>query len=340
MKQPRKQRIPLNLEKVCTIQRLKQANQSTRFIAKTLNLSIPTITKVVQKIHICEEAGLGLETICKKSGPKPIQIDSAANISLTEIVQEDPTLTQKGMKAKLNESGICFSIPKICRTLKILSITRKRIKKRSSKTVTNELINQRKVYARDMRLYPNARLLFLDESGFNLHCGIHYGYSAVNTNAYQVVPCNRGRNISLISLLSCNQITNFKLIDGAYNTEKLKEFLEESWASQSLQQNDILVMDNVRFHHSNIVKNWCEQKHLIIKYLPPYSPDLNPIENVFSTIKSRYSAMRPFPTTSAMIKDYVGKVISNMNADPEIVFERYFEQMREYLTKAFNGDHF
>jgi len=83
-------------------------------------------------------------------------------------------------------------------------------------------------------------------------------------------------------------------------------------------------MDNVRFHHSNIVKSWCEEKNIVIKYLPPHSPDLNPIENVFSTIKSRYSSIRPFPKTNTMIKEYVAQVITGMKNDPEIVYERYY----------------
>jgi len=141
------------------------------------------------------------------------------------------------MRSKLHDLGFDFSLPKISRNLNMMSITRKRIKKRSAKTVTTDLINQRKVYARDMRLYPNSRLIFLDESDFNLHTGIHYGYSSRNTDANQMVPANRERNVSLISLLSCN--INFKLIDKAYNTDKLKEFLEESWSSDSLRKNDI-----------------------------------------------------------------------------------------------------
>ena len=45
-------------------------------------------------------------------------------------------------------------------------------------------------------------------------------------------------------------------------------------------------------------------------------------------------------STSTMIKEYVGEVIRKMNEDPEMVYERYFEKMREYLSMAFNGDYF
>jgi len=90
-------------------------------------------------------------------------------------------------------------------------------------------------------------------------------------------------------------------------------------------------MDNVRFHHSNDDKIWCDEEKVLIKFLPPYSLDLNPIENVFSTIKSRYSAIRPLPSTSTMIKEYVGEVIRKMNKDPEIVYKRYCEKNERVL---------
>jgi len=158
---------------------MKLSNQSTKFISESLNLSISVVIKILQKIHNCEESGIGLENICLKTGPKHKLIDSAVNITLTEIVQDDHTLTQKGMQLKLRDSGINYSISQISRTLKTLSYSRKRIKKRSSRTISADVLNQRKVYARDIRLYPNSRLIYLDESGFNLHPGTQYGYSRV-----------------------------------------------------------------------------------------------------------------------------------------------------------------
>jgi len=142
-----------------------------------------------------------------------------------------------------------------------------------------------------MILIPNPRLIIQDESGFNLHTGIYYGYSPVNTDLHQIVPANRGSNISLIIFLSVSKINNYKLIEGPYNALRLVEFFEESWSTENIKPHDILIMDNVRFHHCNDVKEWCIGKNIIIRYLLLYSPDLNPFENIFSTIKSRYSTI-------------------------------------------------
>jgi len=336
----KKSRTPINMEKIITIRRLKQSGQKTKFIAETLDLSISAVNKILKKIYDCEEANQDVSSIIKKSGPKAGSLDSPENIALAQIVQSDPTLTQKGMQEKLCELGFRASTPKISKTLRNLSITRKRIKKRSARTISADVINQRKVYAREMRLIPNSRILFLDESGFNLHTGVYYGYSPVNMDVHQIVPSNRGRNISLIALLSVNKINAYKLIDGAYNAAKLKDFLEESFSNESIKSNDIIVLDNVRFHHSEDVKEWCRTKNVIIKYLPPYSPDLNPIENIFSTIKRRYSNIGPIATTNGLLKQYVYATIESINNDSEISVEFYFERMRKFLTLAFNGDYF
>ena len=54
----------------------------------------------------------------------------------------------------------------------------------------------------------------------------------------------------------------------------------------TLSPDDIVVMDNMRSHHAKVVKNLLDEKHIQYLYLPPYSPDYNPIENMWSKIKA------------------------------------------------------
>ena len=108
-------------------------------------------------------------------------------------------------------------------------------------------------------------------------------------------------------MLSVTFINNYKLIDGSYNAAKLKDFLEKSWSNNKIQPNDVLVMDNVRLHHSESVKDFVK-KNIVIKYLPPYSPD------VFSILKYRDVVIRPSPVYGNMIKEYVAQMIDSMIA--------------------------
>ncbi len=54
----------------------------------------------------------------------------------------------------------------------------------------------------------------------------------------------------------------------------------------TLQEGDIVIMDNLQTHHANAVKEVIENLNIKVMYLPPYSPDLNPIEKMWSKIKS------------------------------------------------------
>ena len=80
-------------------------------------------------------------------------------------------------------------------------------------------------------------------------------------------------------------------------------------------------MDSVRFHHCADVKNWCEQKNIIIKYLP---------RTVHTLMISKI--IRPLVSTNAMIKNNIGKVITNVNNDPDRLYN--FQKMRDYITLA------
>ena len=76
-----------------------------------------------------------------------------------------------------------------------------------------------------------------------------------------------------------------------------------------------------------------------LKYLPSYIPQLNPIEEVFSLIKSRYYNIRPFASNANTIKQYIETVIRELNSDSNISLIRFYERMRLFLDRAFKLNH-
>ena len=70
-------------------------------------------------------------------------------------------------------------------------------------------------------------VVFLDESGFNLHTSTNYGYSPVSPDAVLNQPASRGRNISLCNMISIRGVKHFKLIDGGFNRKSFGDFLVE-----------------------------------------------------------------------------------------------------------------
>jgi transposase len=104
--------------------------------------------------------------------------------------------------------------------------------------------------------------------------------------------------------------------------------------SRILCAGSVLVADNVAFHKSRVVLEFLESNNIRCIFLSPYSPQLNPIEEVFSLIKSRYKRIRPIPKNSQEIIDVVSNTIGRINSDENNSFFRYYSRMRRFVDKA------
>ena len=93
----------------------------------------------------------------------------------------------------------------------------------------------------------------------------------------------RGRNVSLLMCIYRECIEYNQTQDGAYNAEEFAAFLEAlADRFPKVREGDVtLVMDNAPIHHAAIVRDCLNENGIRPFYQPPYSPDLNPIENVF-----------------------------------------------------------
>ena len=211
----------------------------------------------------------------------------------------DNTLTQKGMQDKLRSMDVILSQPSISNALKKLKITRKRVKLKSEKVISPDVINKRMIYARELMTIPDLKFSFLYETGLNLHLSSSYGYSPKNIDIVAIVPANRGRNISILSLICNRNNLKTKFIEGPYNSES---FINPVYDKNLLPYDAFIVMDNLKFHKSSIVVSLLNDKNMMYKFMPPYNPQLNPIEEMFTVLKARYYKIRPIPRTSAYIK--------------------------------------
>ncbi len=126
-------------------------------------------------------------------------------------------------------------------------------------------------------------------------------------------PKSKGHNISLCGLISMNGVEHFKIVDGAYNREVFIAFLVECNEKGVFRNNPILIMDNVRFHHCDKIKLYLSSIDVEVIYLPAYSPDLNPIENVFSCIKNRLNMIRPRAITRDELKENIRTVVESLD---------------------------
>jgi len=129
------------------------------------------------------------------------------------------------------------------------------------------------------------KLVFLDESGVNTDLTRIYGRAAGGTRCVDKVPLNTPKNTTILSSIRLNGETTYTSYQGGTTNDKFTSYLKNVLAP-TLQEGDIIIMDNMRTHHSKEVKKVIEDLKINVVYLPPYSPDLNPIEKMWSKIKS------------------------------------------------------
>lgn len=112
----------------------------------------------------------------------------------------------------------------------------------------------------------------------------HYARSKRNKRAVDSTPVNMPYNTTILSSIRLNGRTAHTVYQGGTTAERFAEYLTDILIP-TLSENDILV-DNMRSHHAKAVKQILDTSGVRYLYLPPYSPKLNPIEKMWSKIKS------------------------------------------------------
>lgn len=134
--------------------------------------------------------------------------------------------------------------------------------------------------------------IFIDESGANLRMESPYARIEGSLRIKMPVPHNRGPQISMIGAISTKQVEAALYGEWATNGEIFLTFIEKELSPQ-LKKKHIVIMDNVKFHLQAAVAEVIESKGAKIIFLPPYSPDLSPIENMWSKIKNTLRKLSP-----------------------------------------------
>lgn len=145
---------------------------------------------------------------------------------------------------------------------------------------------RREEWQEQQKVMDRNRLVFLDESGVNLNMTRRYGRAIGKARVYDYVPLNTPKNITMLSSIRLEDASMIhKEITGALNGATFLEYIRNDLAP-TLKPGDIVIMDNLRVHKVNGVRQAIEDKGASVLYLPPYSPDMNPIEMLWSKIKA------------------------------------------------------
>jgi transposase len=130
-----------------------------------------------------------------------------------------------------------------------------------------------------------ARLVFLDESGVNTGMTRLYGRAAKHQRVREAVPDVRFHRTTILSSVRLDGTTIPFVFEGALNGDLFRAYVRQ-WLAPSLKPGDLVIMDNLSSHKVSGVVEAIEAVGASVEFLPPYSPDLNPIELMWSKIKA------------------------------------------------------
>ena len=138
------------------------------------------------------------------------------------------------------------------------------------------------------RLRPSleaARLVFVDESGVNLALARLYAWAKRGERAYGQAPVNRGPNVTLLAGISLDGVIAPMQVEAATDGDVFLAYLDQVLCP-CLKPGQIVLMDNLPAHKVSGVRARIEAVGASLLYLPRYSPEYNPVEQLWSKLKA------------------------------------------------------
>jgi transposase len=157
--------------------------------------------------------------------------------------------------------------------------------------------------------------VFVDEMGTHTSLAPLYGYSPRGQRSFFKVSRNRGTNTTLLASMGSEGMGPSMAVEGS-TTNKVFEAYMEHFLAPTLEQGQVVVMDNLSAHKGQKVRKLIEDSGCQLLYLPPYSPDLNPIEEAFSKIKRllRLIGARTKKALKKALVEAMGKALDAVSA--------------------------
>ena len=248
---------------------------SHRQIAARFHVNVSTITRLRQLREQTESVEPR-----PHGGGMPPEVDQDGLARLSKLVKEKPDATLKTLKEDL---GITGSIMAIWRSLKKLNITRKKKTLHATEQELPRVKKSRQRYRRKVEAIDPRKLKFIDESGVTTAMTPSYGRAPVGERVTGSAPF-AWETITVIAGMGLDGVCAPMAFKGSMTGATFEAYVEQILLP-TLQKGDVVVIDNLKAHHGPEIRRLIEGVGASLLHLPPYSPDLSPIESMFSKFK-------------------------------------------------------
>ncbi len=172
------------------------------------------------------------------------------------------------------------------------------------------MAEQREAWRKLQRELNPEKLVFLDETWAKTNMTPRYGRAPKGERLIASVPHGHWKTTTFLAALRHDELTAPAVFDGPINGQSFLAWVEQGLVP-TLRQGDIVVMDNLSSHKVAGVRAAIESVGASVLYLPPYSPDLNPIEQVFSKLKIRLRSVAA--RTVDVLWDAIGSLLDSFS---------------------------
>ena len=218
--------------------------------------------------------------IAQRHGPPPRRTGQAARVA--EAVEKAPDATLDELR---RDNALPISSATLWRVIGDLGLTFKLKSLRAAERDRPDVKRPRDGWAARLAGVAAENLVFLDETSATTKMTRRRGRCARGKRLVMAAPHGHWKTTTLVVALRVGGMTAPTAIDGAMNGELFLAYVKQQLVP-TLRAGDVVVMDNLASHKKAGVEEAIEAAGARVEYLPPYSPDLNPIELAFSKLKS------------------------------------------------------
>jgi transposase len=200
------------------------------------------------------------------------------------LVAEHPDWTLDELVVSMQKRRISGSRSALWRFLERHDITLKKKSLRAAEQNRADVARARRRWIGEQGLLDSSCLVFIDETSVNTSMARLYGRCPRGDRLVGRVPLGTWKTLTFVAGLRCDGMTAPVVIEGAMNGETFLAYVEQCLVP-TLNRGDIVVMDHLKAHKVAGIRQAIEAAGAELRYLPEYSPDLNPIEMPFSKLK-------------------------------------------------------
>jgi transposase len=210
-------------------------------------------------------------------------------------------------------------------------------RKRAYRTVRHKDDHKSQVesFCREYLAIPSSDVISIDKAGFYIGDTCRRGYSERGKRLN--IPSSRTLRMSKLTLIAAvleSGIVHYKILDHNCKKTDFIQFVSEINAKPGT----VAILDNIQFHHSKETMSAFRSAGIRPLFVPPYSPEFNAIENIFSMLKRQYRRTCPINADEANAIDYYDALHTIMNAHDKstlrVDFSGYFRHVANVSNNA------